>query len=275
MPRAPLFQESATWQLVPCTRDCEKMGCRCSNVLSLPANKTVQLVLMSDIFGGFQKGTVFGSERKAHHPMHLHGYSFRVLKTAYPVVDNITGKILGGNKDIACNWREDRTCSHPYWTSGSATDLNFENPPLKNTLVVPAMGYTVVRFRTDNPGYWLFHCHAMLHMLEGMTLVFNVSYEDHPPVPQGFPTCQTFDIGHEEFQKYLVESQKKGKKRFGYLGRKALANEKQEASAKFTSKPVLSTITSTCSTVGECYSLIFISAMAVTLAIALIVRMTM
>ncbi|KAJ7337087.1 hypothetical protein OS493_009939 [Desmophyllum pertusum] len=126
MPRAPLFQESATWQLVPCTRDCEKMGCRCSNVLSLPANKTVQLVLMSDIFGGFQEGTVFGSEGKTHHPMHLHGYSFRVLKTAYPIVDNITGKILGGNKDITCNWREDRTCSHPYWTSGSATGLNFD-----------------------------------------------------------------------------------------------------------------------------------------------------
>ena len=179
-------------------------------MINLPGNKTVQLVLMSGIFGGFQEGTVFGSEGKAHQPMYLHGYSFRVVKTAYPVVDNITRQILRGNKDLTCNWREDKTCSHPNWTSGRATGLNFDKPPLKDTLLVPAMGYTVVRFRTDNPGYWLFHCHSILHMIEGMGLVFNVSYEDHPPVPRGFPTCENYDIGHNEFEQYLEESRMSG-----------------------------------------------------------------
>ncbi|XP_078367750.1 uncharacterized protein LOC144651673 [Oculina patagonica] len=255
MPRAPLFQESSTWQLVPCTQDCAKTGCRCSNVVSLPANKTIQLVLMSDIFGGFQEGTVPGSESKAHHPMHLHGYSFRVLKTAYPIVDNITGKILGGNKDIVCNWREDKTCSHPYWNSGSATGLNFDKPPLKDTLLVPAMGYTVVRFRTDNPGYWLFHCHAMLHFVEGMTLIFNVSYEDHPPVPQGFPTCQNFDIGHEEFKKYLAQSQMSGEKDCGL---KTSADEKQTSSNKITLVEALSAIAASCSSVSVLFQIILL-----------------
>ena len=258
MPRAPLFQEPSTWQLVPCTQECAKTGCRCSNVVSLPANKTVQLVIMSDIFAGFQEGTVPGSESKAHHPMHLHGHSFRVLKTAYPVVDNMTGKILDGNKDIVCNWREDRTCSHPYWISGSATELNFDNPPLKDTLLVPAMGYTVVRFRTNNPGYWLFHCHAMLHFIEGMTLLFNVSYENHPPVPPRFPTCQTFDIGHEEFKKYLAESQLSGKKRLEDCEVKTSADEKQKSSDKLTLVEALSAVAASCSSVGLLFQIILL-----------------
>ena len=100
--------------------------------------------------------------------MHIHGYSFGVLNTAYPIVDNITGKLLDGIKDIVCYCREDRACNYPYWNTGSATGLNFDNPPVKNAVLVPAMGYTVIRFRTDNPGYWLFHCHSILHLVEGM-----------------------------------------------------------------------------------------------------------
>ncbi|KAL9951973.1 hypothetical protein ACROYT_G044736 [Oculina patagonica] len=259
MPSAPLFQHPSTLGLVPCTHDCEKKGCLCSNLITLPANKTVQLVMMSDIFGGLQKGTDFGSKGKAHHAMHLHGYSFQVLKMGFPVVDNITGKILRGNDDIACNWRQDKMCSHPYWTSGSATGLNFDNPPVKDTLVVPAMGYTVVRFRTTNPGYWLFHCHVMLHHFEGMLLIFNVSHEDHPPVPRGFPTCQSFDIGHEEFRKNLEESKKKRQEGSENGEKKTSVDETQEeTSKKITEVHVLSAIAAACSSLGILFHLVLL-----------------
>lgn len=251
MPSAPLFQDPSTWGLVPCSRDCEKNGCRCSNIVNLPANKTVQLVLMSDIFGGLQAGTNFGSKGKAHHPMHLHGNSFRVLKIGYPVVDNITGKILGGSEDIACDWRKDKTCSHPYWVSGGAPGLNFDNPPSKDTVIVPAMGYTVVRFQTNNPGYWLFHCHVMLHHFEGMMLLFNVSHEHHPPVPRGFPTCQNFDISHDEFRKNLVEGKRKGKEGAENCGGKNSSDEdEKEVNDKVTLMHVLSAIAAGCSSLG-------------------------
>ena len=259
MASAPLFQHPSTWGLVPCTHDCERKGCRCSNVINLPANKTVQLVMMSSIFGGLQRGTDFGSKGKAHHPMHLHGYSFQVLKMGFPVVDNITGKILRGNDDIACNWRQDKTCSHPYWTSRSVPGLNFDNPPLKDTVVVPAMGYTVVRFRTDNPGYWLFHCHVMLHFFEGMMLIFNVSHEDHPPVPRGFPTCQSFDIGHEEFRKNLVEGKMKGQGGLEDSGKKISVCQKQdETSEKVTCMAVFSAIAASCSSLGVLLHLVLL-----------------
>lgn len=255
MPSAPLSQNPSTWDLVPCTSKCDEKGCRCSNIVNIPANKTVQLVMMSDIFGGLQESTNFGSKGKAHHPMHLHGYNFRVLKMGFPVVDNTTGKILRGNDDIACNWRQDRTCSRPYWTAGSPTGLNFDNPPGKNTVVVPAMGYTVVRFRTNNPGYWLLHCHVMLHHFEGMLLILNVSYEDHPPVPQGFPTCQSFDISHEEFRRNLAENTKKRQERSERCEKTVTADEKEEE-VKWTH--VFSAIAASCSSVSVLLHLVLL-----------------
>lgn len=31
--------------------------------------------------------------------------------------------------------------------------------PLKDTISIPSAGYTIVRFKATNPGFWLFHCH--------------------------------------------------------------------------------------------------------------------
>ena len=44
---------------------------------------------------------------------------------------------------------------------------NLENPPLKDTVLVSGGGYTVVRFRATNPGFWLFHCHIAFHFEAG------------------------------------------------------------------------------------------------------------
>lgn len=196
MPGAPLFQDSSTWELTPCQ---DNFDVFCSHIINLPLNKTVQLVLMSNIFTRLYHG---GGGR-VHHAMHIHGHSFRVLKIGYPVVDNVTSTVIDGNKDIGCNWENDKKCIHPYWTN--APDLNLNSPPLKDTIVVPAMGYTVVRFETNNPGYWLFHCHTALHNFEGMALVFNISYEHHPPIPSGFPTCGNFDFNHNDFKVRLPQ----------------------------------------------------------------------
>ena len=44
----------------------------------------------------------------------------------------------------------------------------------KNTLLIPAQGYVVARFRANNPGHWPLHCHNMMHNLEGMAIFLNV-----------------------------------------------------------------------------------------------------
>ena len=41
---------------------------------------------------------------------------------------------------------------------------NLENyPPIKDTVITPAAGYTVIQFVADNPGWWFFHCHIEYH----------------------------------------------------------------------------------------------------------------
>lgn len=77
------------------------------------------------------------------HPMHLHGHSVRILGTA-----------------------------------GGTT-----HAPLKDTVLVNRAGQPgsswSVQFTADNPGRWLYHCHDMMHMANGMmTLVDYVGDAD-------------------------------------------------------------------------------------------------
>lgn len=63
-----------------------------------------------------------------NHPIHLHGHDFFILAAG-------PGKY------------------------SKSTALNFNNPPRRDTANMPAGGFLVVGFVTDNPGTWLMHCH--------------------------------------------------------------------------------------------------------------------
>lgn len=75
------------------------------------------------------------------HPIHLHGHDFSILAQA-------TG------------------------TYSSSVTLNLDNPPRRDTAMLPANGYLVIAFETDNPGAWLMHCHIGWHTSEGFALQF-------------------------------------------------------------------------------------------------------
>lgn len=60
------------------------------------------------------------------HPIHLHGHDFFVL----------------GQKENAV------------W-SGDISTLNMINPIRRDTATLPALGYLVLAFESDNPGAWL------------------------------------------------------------------------------------------------------------------------
>ena len=51
---------------------------------------------------------------------------------------------------------------------------NYKDPIQKDTVPVPDAGFTVMRFRADNPGFWIMHCHIDFHNHEGMALVLQV-----------------------------------------------------------------------------------------------------
>lgn len=67
-----------------------------------------------------------------HHPLHLHGYAFKVIGTD------------GG-------WAADKSKLLP-----------------ETTVLVPVGSARVIEFVADNPGDWLFHCHMTHHVMNQM-----------------------------------------------------------------------------------------------------------
>ncbi|KAL5550172.1 hypothetical protein UlMin_000348 [Ulmus minor] len=126
-----------------------------TKVKKVQFNSTVEMV--------FQDTALLAVES---HPLHLHGYNFHVLAQGF------------GNYDAA----KDRN------------KFNLVDAPIRNTVSVPVGGWTVIRFKANNPGIWLFHCHLDLHSSIGMTMAFEVENgptlsSTLPPPPFDLPKC--------------------------------------------------------------------------------------
>lgn len=146
-------------------RNCSVDFCSCVHRIRLPFGATVELVLIDT--GNY-------TEQFVSHPFHLHGYDFRVVAMEQMDERNTVRGVtaLDENGDIRRKLRR---------------------AVLKDTVIVPHGGYTVIRLQTDNPGFWAFHCHVELHLETGMMLVFQVGDpSDVPPVPDNFPKCGNF-----------------------------------------------------------------------------------
>ena len=146
------------------------------------------------------------------HSFHLHGHHFYVVKIGYPSYSNATGDILAHNSDIFC---ADSTCAHhhctntvctePSWANGLNLQLSVDaKTPRKDTSIIPAGGYVVIRFISNNPGAWFLHCHILVHMIEGMAMILNVAPDFHNPPPSGFEKCGNFEMGSDEFYEKLL-----------------------------------------------------------------------
>ncbi|KAG0417874.1 Iron transport multicopper oxidase fio1, partial [Dictyocoela muelleri] len=49
---------------------------------------------------------------------------------------------------------------------------NEKNPVYRDTFTVNPFSYLVFRFKANNPGIWMMHCHNEWHLQLGMALVF-------------------------------------------------------------------------------------------------------
>jgi len=89
--------------------------------------------------------TIPGGALGGPHPVHLHGHNFHVVRSA-----------------------------------GNST-YNFNDPVIRDVVSIGNSGDNVtIRFFTDNPGPWFFHCHIDWHLNAGFAVVFA---EDVPDVP--------------------------------------------------------------------------------------------
>lgn len=194
--RAPMYHPQLEKYLTKCNDDlCDREGCVCTHLQKIPFNKTIQIV-----FSSLTPHETFMS----HHSVHLHGHNFAVLKVGFAKQNETTGFWSAMTNDLVCTNENEYLCTKPRW-NGARPVLNKEKPPLKDTVVVPSRGYVVVRFRSDNPGFWFLHCHQLLHLIEGMAMVLHEAPDHIKPPPPGFPSCSDFDWSNEEYQNYRRE----------------------------------------------------------------------
>ena len=80
------------------------------------------------------------------HPMHLHGHDMLVLGTSEK--------------------------NEGDFTEADKARLRSRNPTRRDTTMLPAGGWLVVAFVSDNPGIWLMHCHIAWHVSGGLSVDF-------------------------------------------------------------------------------------------------------
>ncbi|KAF3429633.1 hypothetical protein E2986_09965 [Frieseomelitta varia] len=139
-------------------------NCMCTHQVDIPHNAVVEVVLVDEV-----------QQPNLSHPFHLHGYAFNVIGIGRSPDKNVKKINLKHALDL---------------DKRGLLNRQFNLPPAKDTIAVPNNGYVIFRFRADNPGYWLFHCHFLFHILIGMNLILHVgTHADLPPVPPNFPRC--------------------------------------------------------------------------------------
>lgn len=85
---------------------------------------------------------VINNDDHGKHPFHLHAHNFQVVARA----DDDAGFY-------------------------DPTNVTFPQVPMRrDTILVRPSSNAVLRFRADNPGVWLFHCHIEWHMNSGLVV---------------------------------------------------------------------------------------------------------
>lgn len=163
------------------SRECidKSAVCRCVHRLKVELGSIVELILI-DV------------DDSLTHPFHLHGHKFYVMEMS-------TFKEHLRPFDILKNG-----------IPALGEKLN-EHPPHKDTVLIPNPGYIRLKFRADNPGFWLGHCHFDWHLsigenmelrrelfsyssfFPGMAVIFQVGELDQmKKPPEGFSKCKSF-----------------------------------------------------------------------------------
>jgi FtsP/CotA-like multicopper oxidase with cupredoxin domain len=106
------------------------------NGVAMPADMTGHMEPILTLTRGQSYILAVDNRTAWHHPIHLHGHTFRVLTQ-------------NGNPTQYREWRD--------------------------TLLIPPREKAELAFVADNPGDWMFHCHILDHQERGMMSVIRVT----------------------------------------------------------------------------------------------------
>ncbi|KAL8386875.1 hypothetical protein RB595_010323 [Gaeumannomyces hyphopodioides] len=90
------------------------------------------------------------------HPMHLHGHDLVLVGQSQPPADPLSADAR----------------PRAYDDSTDRATLTPNNPTRRDTTMLPAYGWIVLAFETNNPGAWLFHCHLAWHVSQGLSVQY-------------------------------------------------------------------------------------------------------
>ena len=87
------------------------------------------------------------------HPLHLHGHDFVVLgRSPDGTAGNPIRHVFNQTTDLAL--------------------LRGNNPTRRDVTMLPARGWVLIAFKSNNPGAWLMHCHIAWHVSHGLSVDF-------------------------------------------------------------------------------------------------------
>ena len=131
-----------------------------------------------------------------------------VLKVGYGQYSSDDGSLLGSSRDLTCtedgddsDILDDIRCPNPRFRSPDTSFPIDKYTVRKDTFILPAGGYVVVQFRSNNAGYWFMHCHVELHQREGMVLIVREAVDKITSPPSEMKTCSTFEWDISDFLK--------------------------------------------------------------------------
>ncbi|KAK3376848.1 multicopper oxidase-domain-containing protein [Lasiosphaeria ovina] len=122
------------------------------NTGAMPAARNVVSVPTANVWAFF----LIQNNSSIPHPIHLHGHDILIAGASPPLANPINP----ANRLRAYNPATD------------GPNLKGNNPTRRDTTMLPAWGWLVVAFRTNNPGAWLFHCHIAWHVSQGFSVQF-------------------------------------------------------------------------------------------------------
>ncbi len=74
--------------------------------------------------------------------------------------------------------------SHEPWNETTSPRLfRYDNPPRRDTAMLPRAGFLALAFKPDNPGSWLLHCHIAWHASSGLAQQILVRPDEIPDLP--------------------------------------------------------------------------------------------
>ena len=201
LPDTPLVENKGTKYECKYPVKCDKSGeehCKCTHLVNLTSYGTTARFVLSSIIEGKQDLPIFT------HPIHMHGHTYFIAKIGYPeYYENGTIKAPNKNLSVPSRGPAKWNVTTPEGISVNSTTVR------KDVIIVPAGGYVVLHFMTDNPGFWFMHCHIDEHLNNGMAIAIaeNTECASTPPTPL-FKETDEFCFSVETFTK--KESEKNG-----------------------------------------------------------------